>query len=107
MFKFDRLACDADDTLWHNERLYLNAQEHFVQLLAHYHDPDWIRERLYQTETRNLAHFGYGIKTCALAMLESAIEIPYETTWLHELAEPPALAHLGQLPTLLEKLEKA
>jgi len=205
-----------------------------VQLLAHYHEPDWIRERLYQTETRNLAHFGYGIKAFALSMLESAVEltegrlsgqdvktlidlakamlraevellphvsevvpqlaekyplliitkgdlldqetkvkrsglghffreievvshktpetyahllekhataparflmignslrsdilpilelggsavhIPYETTWLHEMAEPPAgepgfyaLEHMGQLPTLLEQLEKA
>ncbi len=47
----------------------------FVELLAHYHEPDWIRERLYQTETRNLQHFGYGIKAFALSMLESAVEL--------------------------------
>ena len=75
MSKFDLIAFDADDTLWHNERLYVNAQSRFVELLAHYHDPDWIRERLYQTETRNLQHFGYGIKAFALSMLESAVEL--------------------------------
>lgn len=75
MSKFDLIAFDADDTLWHNERLYVDAQSRFVELLAHYHDPDWIRERLYQTETRNLQHFGYGIKAFALSMLESAVEL--------------------------------
>lgn len=75
MPKFDLIAFDADDTLWHNERLYVNAQSRFVELLAHYHNPDWIRERLYQTETRNLQHFGYGIKAFALSMLESGVEL--------------------------------
>lgn len=75
MSKFDLIAFDADDTLWHNERLYVDAQLRFVELLAHYHEPDWIRERLYQTETRKLQHFGYGIKAFALSMLESAVEL--------------------------------
>ena len=75
MSKFDLIAFDADDTLWHNERLYVAAQERFTQLLAQYHDPEWICERLYQTETRNLQHFGYGIKAFALSMLESAVEL--------------------------------
>jgi putative hydrolase of the HAD superfamily len=75
MSKFNLIAFDADDTLWHNERLYVAAQERFTQLLAQYHAPEWIRERLYQTETRNLQHFGYGIKAFALSMLESAVEL--------------------------------
>lgn len=75
MSKFDLLAFDADDTLWHNERLYVNAQAQFALLLGHYHDPTWIRERLYQTEIRNIEHFGYGIKAFALSMLETAVEL--------------------------------
>ena len=35
---FDIMAFDADDTLWHTERLYVDAQARFVQLLAHYRD---------------------------------------------------------------------
>lgn len=72
---FDVIAFDADDTLWDNERIYLDAQNQFKQLLAHYHSPEWIDEHLYQTEMRNLAHFGYGIKSFALSMIETAVEL--------------------------------
>ncbi|MBM4460512.1 MAG: HAD family hydrolase [Chloroflexi bacterium] len=75
MTTFDIIAFDADDTLWHNERLYAAAQDRFVKLLAHYHEPEWIRERLFQTEMRNLQHFGYGIKAFALLMIETAVEL--------------------------------
>ena len=72
---FETIAFDADDTLWHNERLYADAQARFKQLLAQYHQPEWIEQRLYQTEMRNLQHFGYGIKAFALSMIETAIEL--------------------------------
>ncbi len=75
MSRFDLLAFDADDTLWHNERLYAEAQMQFRQLLSRYHPPEWIDARLYQTEIRNLEHFGYGIKAFALSMIETAIEL--------------------------------
>jgi len=72
---FDVIAFDADDTLWHTERLYVDAQQKFRQLLAGYHDPGWIEARLYQTEMHNLEHFGYGIKAFALSMIETAVEL--------------------------------
>lgn len=75
MTRFDLIAFDADDTLWHNERLYANAQHRFKELLAQYHSPEWIDERLYNTEMRNLPHFGYGIKAFALSMIETAVEL--------------------------------
>ena len=75
MSRFDLLAFDADDTLWQNERLYVEAQAEFAGLLARYHSPEWIRERLYQAETRNLEHFGYGVKAFALSMIETAVEL--------------------------------
>lgn len=75
MSHFDMIAFDADDTLWHNERLFVQAQTKLKDILAHYHSPDWIEERLYQTEMRNLQHFGYGIKGFALSMIEAAIEL--------------------------------
>lgn len=46
MARFDILAFDADDTLWHTERLYADAQAQFRQLLARYHDLEWINEQL-------------------------------------------------------------
>jgi putative hydrolase of the HAD superfamily len=75
MSKFDMIAFDADDTLWHNERLYVNAQTKFAQLLSQYHKPEWVNERLYQMETQNIQHFGYGIKAFALSMIETAVEL--------------------------------
>ncbi len=75
MTRFELIAFDADDTLWHNERLYAWAQAEFQRLLSHYHSPEWIAERLYETEMRNLQHFGYGIKAFALSMIETAVEL--------------------------------
>jgi len=75
MSHFEIIAFDADDTLWHNERLYVGVQAKFKELLAHYQSQEWIDERLYQAETRNLQHFGYGIKAFALSMIETAVEL--------------------------------
>jgi putative hydrolase of the HAD superfamily len=72
---FQVLGLDADDTLWHTEHLYRQSEERFVQMLCRYADPDWINTRLYQAETRNLQHFGYGIKSFTLSMIETAIEL--------------------------------
>ena len=71
----DVIAFDADDTLWHNERLFVTSQDKFKQLLMQYHSEEWIERKLYETETRNLAHFGYGIKGFTLSMIETAIEL--------------------------------
>lgn len=73
--RFDWIALDADDTLWHTEYLYAQAQQGFVDLLLPYHPAEWIKERLYKTEIENLQHFGYGIKAFALSMVETAIEL--------------------------------
>ncbi len=72
---FDFIAFDADDTLWHSERLYAEAQKQFTQMLSNYHDAEWINDRLYQTEIRNIHHFGYGIKAFALSLIDTAIEL--------------------------------
>jgi putative hydrolase of the HAD superfamily len=75
MSLFDVIALDADDTLWHTERLYVDAQARFADLLSHYHSRDWINQSLDQAEARNIAHFGYGIKSFALSMIETAVEL--------------------------------
>lgn len=69
------VAFDADDTLWHNEPLYSAAAHRFRELLSGYHSNDWIDRRLYETEIRNLRHYGYGIKSFTLSMIETAIEL--------------------------------
>jgi putative hydrolase of the HAD superfamily len=72
---FDTIAFDADDTLWHNEDLYLSIQERFARLLTTYQDEDVIHRKLYETEMRNLELYGYGIKAFTLSMIETAIEL--------------------------------
>ncbi len=75
MSRFDMIAFDADDTLWHTERLYVDAQARFTQLLARYHSAEWVQARLDETEAHNIIHFGYGIKAFALSMIETAVEL--------------------------------
>jgi len=75
MPKFDMIAFDADDTLWHSERYYAQTQIEFVKLLAQYRDEEYIRAHLYEVESRNIQHFGYGVKGFALSMIETAVEL--------------------------------
>ena len=69
------IAFDADDTLWHNESIFYATEKQFAELLASYHAEEWVRKRLFETEMKNLAIFGYGIKGFILSMIESAIEL--------------------------------
>lgn len=71
----DVLGFDADDTLWHNESLFRESQAQYRRLLSRYHDEEWIEQRLYETEVRNLTHFGYGVKSFMLSMVETAVEL--------------------------------
>jgi putative hydrolase of the HAD superfamily len=75
MKNFGIIAFDADDTLWQNERLYARAQADLRSLLARYVAEQRIDAGLYETEKRNLDHFGYGIKAFALSMIETAIQL--------------------------------
>lgn len=60
---------------------------------------------------------GNSLRSDILPVLElgaTAVYIPYVMTWVHEAAEPPPpdqpgyykLEHLGQLPALLEKIDR-
>ncbi len=69
------IAFDADDTLWHNERIFLSAKGKYKKLLSKYHKESWVEERLDAAEIKNIKHFGYGIKGFTLSMIETAIEL--------------------------------
>jgi len=71
----DLVAFDGDDTLWHNESIFSMTHERFASLMAPYVAPDIIGDRLFATEMRNLALFGYGVKSFTLSMIETAIEL--------------------------------
>lgn len=69
------IAFDADDTLWHTERIFISTKEKYAALLADYHDYAYIEQHLDATETKNIEHFGYGIKGFTLSMIETACEL--------------------------------
>jgi len=69
------IAFDADDTLWVNETIFTNTQEKCKALLSTHIQPEYIEDKLYEVERRNLRHFGYGIKGFMLSMIETAIEL--------------------------------
>jgi len=69
------IAFDADDTLWHNENHYHSAKITLTKILADYGEPDAIQAKLDQTEVRNIEYYGYGIKSFALSLVESAVDI--------------------------------
>jgi len=69
------IAFDADDTLWHNEHFYSNTKKKFEGLLSRYPGSDRAGELLEQLEEKNIAYYGYGIKSFTLSMVEAAIEV--------------------------------
>jgi putative hydrolase of the HAD superfamily len=71
----DIIGLDADDTLWHNEQLYHQAKKKFSQVMAKYSSSQVASLHLDQTEVRNIEHFGYGIKSFTLSMIETAVEV--------------------------------
>ena len=71
---FDAIGFDADDTLWHNERLFSITQEKFRRILKE-HAPDLVDRQLLDTEKKNLQVFGYGIKGFVLSMIETSIQL--------------------------------
>lgn len=69
------IAFDADDTLWHNETHFSEAQEHFKRMMQDYLNGSYDGQHLYQTEITNLKHYGYGVKGFGLSMIETAIQL--------------------------------
>ena len=72
---FSLIAFDADDTLWHNERLYHHGRERFRQLLAEYGIDGVDDARVDAVEVRNLPYYGYGVMSFILSLIEAGIEL--------------------------------
>ena len=71
------IGFDGDDTLWHSEGYYREANDLFAQIIGRYVDltDQRVEEHMLATEQRNLGLFGYGAKGMALSMVETAIAI--------------------------------
>ena len=69
------IAFDADDTLWHNEQYFQEAENKFKELLEDYLPQHTVGRELLKTEIDNLPWYGYGIKAFMLSMIETAIRV--------------------------------
>ena len=75
---FDLIAFDGDDTLWHNERSYRAGRDRFHKLLAASGvvlSAEDIDACVNRTELQNLGHYGYGVSSFVLSLIETAIAV--------------------------------
>jgi putative hydrolase of the HAD superfamily len=66
---------DGDDTLWHSETRFHMTQAEYRELLHRHVPRAEVDTRLAETEMKNLAIYGYGVKAFTLSMLETAIDL--------------------------------
>ncbi len=71
----DIIAFDADDTLWHNLIHFNAAEKRFGEMFANYLPANEAAAQLMKTESRNIALYGFGVKSFTLSMIETAINI--------------------------------
>jgi putative hydrolase of the HAD superfamily len=69
------IGFDADDTLWHSERVFRLTEARFTELLSEHVDSEGLSQRLLETERRNLEYYGFGRKGFVLSMIETAIDV--------------------------------
>lgn len=91
MPRFDVVAFDADDTLWHSEDSFEEADRRFVELVAPF-VPTGIDPlaALRATETAHIPISGYGVKAYTLSLISTAVTITdgaVPATVVGELAE--------------------
>jgi putative hydrolase of the HAD superfamily len=69
------IGFDADDTLWHTEAAFREAEAVFLASMRAHAAPDAARRRLERAERRNLAIYGFGVKSFVLSMIETALDL--------------------------------
>ena len=69
------IAFDADDTLWHNEPYFDEAQERFCVLFQDYASSQEILGMILNHQVKNLPLYGFGIKAFTLSMIETALQL--------------------------------
>jgi putative hydrolase of the HAD superfamily len=91
--KIKTIAFDADDTLWVNEPYFQEMENRFCALLSAYLPAESVSEELYKTEMKNLPHYGYGIKSIVLCMIETVTRITNGTASLQLINDTLELGH--------------
>ena len=73
--KLDMIAFDADDTLWHGEVHYREAQAELQTILTPWCTPAETEQLMDKIEMQNLPLYGYGVKAFTLSMMEAAVTL--------------------------------
>lgn len=69
------IAFDADDTLWHNEPYFEEAQDKFCGLFQSFTSKQDLLQLILKHQVNNLPLYGFGIKAFVLSMIESGLEL--------------------------------
>ena len=69
------IAFDADDTLWHNEPYFDEAQDRFCELFQNYASKQELLSLILNHQVKNLPIYGFGIKAFTLSMMEAALQL--------------------------------
>jgi len=113
MSRLPLIGFDGDDTLWHSEGYYREANDAFAAIVGRHVDlaDQRVHEQMLATERRNLQLFGYGAKGMTLSMVETAIAITgsrIDAADIHRLIElgKQVLQHpVELLPGIREAVE--
>lgn len=88
--RFELIGFDGDDTLWHNERDYVDAREQFGRVIERAGvqvSPDELTEAINQTELGNIRFYGYGVSSFVLSLIETSIRLSEGRVTGNEIAE--------------------
>lgn len=69
------IAFDADDTLWHNEPYFDEAQARFCELFQDFASSQEILGLILNHQVKNLPLYGFGIKAFTLSMIDTALQL--------------------------------
>ncbi len=108
------IGFDGDDTLWHSEDYYQQANATFATIVGRYVDlaDGRVQADMLTTEQRNLKLFGYGAKGMTLSMVETAIAMTDKRITaadIHQIVElgKSVLQHpVELLPGIREAVER-
>jgi putative hydrolase of the HAD superfamily len=75
MKKIKTIGLDADDTLWHNEPFFGEAQAALIDVLKDFVDGPDLASVLLEMQRRNVPTMGYGIKSFTFSMMDAALAV--------------------------------
>jgi putative hydrolase of the HAD superfamily len=75
MARIKTVGFDADDTLWHNERIFGAAQLALAQELSQFATGQKLAEVVLAMQQKNVPIMGYGIKSFTISMMDAALDV--------------------------------